>query len=129
MSNKLTKTNTFDSLFGRPITTDFWGDFFTDIFNYPYDNEKGYVFSFDAPGFTENDIKIEIKDNVISISVEAKVGNSVRSINRASTLIDNMDTDKITAVLKNGILTVTVPKKSDVIEEKPEVKKIAVTKE
>jgi len=128
MSNKLTKANMFDSLF-KSFGNDLWGDFFTELFNYPYDNEKDYVFSFDAPGFTEDDIKIEIKDNVISISGEAKVGNSHRSIHRASTLNENMDTDKITAILKNGILTVTVPKKEAVIEEKPEVKTIAVTKE
>ncbi|KAL1552321.1 17.3 kDa class II heat shock protein-like [Salvia divinorum] len=96
-----------------------------------------YVFVIDMPGLKSGDIKVQVEeDNVLNISGErrreeeegAKYVRMERRIGkfmRKFVLPENADTDKISAVCQDGVLTVTVaklpppePKKPRTIEVK-----------
>ncbi|KAK4422197.1 class II heat shock protein [Sesamum alatum] len=105
-----------------------------DVKEYP----NSYVFVVDMPGLKPGDIKVEVEeDNVLLISGERKreeeregakyvrMERRMGKLMRKFALPENANTDKITAVCQDGVLTVTVekvpppePKKPKTIEVK-----------
>ncbi|CAN0918479.1 17.2 kDa class II heat shock protein [Linum grandiflorum] len=91
-----------------------------DVKEYP----NSYVFVLDMPGLKSGDIKVQVEeDNMLTISGERKReedkeegGKYVRMERRVGKLMrkfvlpENANTDSITAVCKDGVLTVTVEK-------------------
>lgn len=89
----------------------------------------------ELPGLDENDIEVSVADDVLTISGEKKaekedegenyhrLERSYGSFKRSLALSNEIDTDQIEAVFKNGVLTVTLPKTPEAQEE---VKKIEV---
>jgi HSP20 family protein len=90
-----------------------------------------------APGMVKEDFKIELNNNLLTISSERKIENetkdneqytrrefSYQSFCRSFTLPVTVDRDNITAKYENGILNISIPKKE---EAKPKpVKQIAI---
>jgi HSP20 family protein len=88
------------------------------------DNGKEYLVKAEVPGLTKDDLKIEITDSSIEISGETKLEESEEdkkkgyirrerryaSFYRSLPLPENVLTDKADAELKDGILTVKLPK-------------------
>lgn len=81
-----------------------------------------------APGFEKGDFKIELNHDLLTISSEKKVENetkddqrftcrefSYQSFSRSFTLPNIADSEKIEAKYDKGILTVTIPKKEEVV--------------
>lgn len=79
-----------------------------------------------APGFTKNDFKIELNQDLLTISSEKKVDKetqdgqqftkrefSYQSFSRSFTLPNIVDSEKIEAKYENGILRVRIPKKEE----------------
>lgn len=80
-----------------------------------------------VPGFAKDDFKIEIHNNLLSISSEkeekaetkdekthyTKREFSYQSFCRSFNLPETADTEKIEAGYNNGILTVSIPKKEE----------------
>ena len=99
------------------------------------ETEKEFHLSAELPGLTEKDVSVTIEDNFLSISGEKKEEKDEKkknyhlyerrygSFNRSFALPENVDTDKISAVVKNGVLEVIIPKKE--IEPR-KVKKIEI---
>ncbi|XP_043706426.1 17.9 kDa class II heat shock protein-like [Telopea speciosissima] len=105
-----------------------------DIKEYP----NSYVFIIDMPGLKSGDIKVQVEDdNVLLISGERKpeeekdgakyvrMERRVGKVMRKFVLPENANTEAISAVCKDGVLTVTVqklpppePKKPKTIEVK-----------
>lgn len=100
--------------------------------------EKGseYILEADLPGFEKDDIKIDITDNCMTITAEKKSeteekddeGNFIRRERsygafRRSFDTNGIDTDKMKASYKNGVLKLVMPK-SAVIE--PPKKRIEI---
>ncbi|KAL0323729.1 UNVERIFIED_CONTAM: class II heat shock protein [Sesamum calycinum] len=104
-----------------------------DVKEYP----NSYVFVIDMPGLKSGDIKVQVEDNVLLISGERKREEETEGVKyvrmerrigkfmRKFSLPENANTDKITAVCQDGVLTVTVeklpppePKKPKTIEVK-----------
>ncbi|KAJ8564449.1 hypothetical protein K7X08_000909 [Anisodus acutangulus] len=105
-----------------------------DVKEYP----NSYVFIMDMPGLKSGDIKVQVEeDNVLLISGERKreeekdgvkyirMERRVGKFMRKFTLPENANTDAISAVCQDGVLTVTVeklpppePKKPKTIEVK-----------
>ncbi|KAK4355164.1 hypothetical protein RND71_024135 [Anisodus tanguticus] len=105
-----------------------------DVKEYP----NSYVFIVDMPGLKSGDIKVQVEeDNVLLISGERKreevkegakyirMERRVGKFMRKFTLPENANTDAISAVCQDGVLTVTVeklpppePKKPKTIEVK-----------
>ena len=81
----------------------------------------------DLPGVKQEDIDIQIDKGVLTIKGERKVAagrgeRNTGAFSRAFTLPDTVDVEKIGAALKDGVLTLTLPKRP---EEKPRQIKIA----
>lgn len=90
-----------------------------------------------APGMEKNDFKIELNNDLLTISSEKKVEKedkegeqytrrefSYQSFSRSFTLPNTTDTEKIGAKYEDGILKVNIPKKEEAKPKPP--KKIAV---
>jgi len=85
-------------------------------------DDKNYFVIAEVPGMLKESIKIDLEDNTLTLSgtktnesadenttylsVERSVGKFVRSFK----LPEDVDTEKITATMDLGILTVTLPK-------------------
>lgn len=103
------------------------------------ENEDSYVLDMDLPGRSENDVELNLKDNVLTISSvkeeksekkENKAGGSwlikertSSSFSRSFTLPEDVDGSAISASFKNGVLTVNMPRNKALSENK----KIAIT--
>tara|TARA_Y100000590_G_scaffold434446_1_gene552646 strand:- start:1074 stop:1502 length:429 start_codon:yes stop_codon:yes gene_type:complete len=91
-----------------------------------------YCIRAELPGMSKKDVNIELENNVLTLSGERKwnnqddnnysefsYGNFLRSFN----LPDDVKEDKIKASMKDGVLSIQVPRLAKV---KPDVKKIAI---
>ena len=86
--------------------------------------EKGdhFVIKAELPGVDKKDISIDLKDRVLTLSGERSYENEVKEENyyrkersygkfqRAFTLPSDVDSDKIKAEFKDGLLQIEVPK-------------------
>ena len=108
----------------------------------PTDIEKtddGLDFTVSLPGFSKDDVEVELKDGYLSISAQTKSseekteetqsgGKYIRrerfsgSCRRAFYVGDEIDEDAITAKFEGGVLEITVPFTK--AEEQPEEKKV-----
>lgn len=96
------------------------------------DTPEHFVVEVAVPGMDKKDFKINLKDNVLTISSERKreeektEGNytrreySYQSFCRSFTLPDNIvDSDKISAKYENGELMITIPKREEAKPKEP----------
>jgi HSP20 family protein len=114
-----------NSAFRRPVT---------DI----VEHKSEYVATIELPGVEKKDIAINIHEDSMEIKVEKEAENETKDeegnmtsyskqyagFYRCFRLPENTNTDAISADYKNGMLTLTIPKKE--IEAKKEVKRIEV---
>jgi HSP20 family protein len=89
------------------------------------ETEDHLVLRGDLPGLTEDDVDIEIKDNILTVSGERKaesedrgegfyrVERSFGSFSRSLTLPQGVDSEKVEANFDNGVLEVRVPKPAE----------------
>ena len=87
-----------------------------------FEREDSLVLKADLPGLSEDDVQIEVRDNVLTISGERRadfedkqngyyrVERAFGSFSRSLTLPEGVDADKIDASFDNGVLEVTIPK-------------------
>lgn len=86
------------------------------------ETEQNFVLEFSLAGMEKENVKIELKENRLTVSGERKfekedkttkyhsVENHFGSFSRSFFLPENVKTDAIEANFKNGILTVSIPK-------------------
>lgn len=87
-----------------------------------------------APGFEKSDFKIELNNDLLTISSEKKVNNelkdgeritkqefSYQSFSRSFTLPEHVDEEKISAKYENGILSIDIPKKEEAKPKSPKL--------
>lgn len=125
---------------------DVWNHFFDDDFGFGrmttaptpainvIEGDKEYKVELSAPGMTKEDLKLRInEDDQLVISMEKKNEQkeekknekylrrefSYSSFEQAFTLPDEVDKEKISAGMENGVLTIDLPK----FEVVPEAKK------
>lgn len=102
-------------------------------YSYPaniFDNENSFVIEMSAPGFSKEDIRINLEQNTLTISAELKQQDEVQdekylrrefnqqNLNRSFVLPKSVDMDKITADYQNGILEITLPRREDAVIKK-----------
>ncbi len=83
-----------------------------------------------APGLEKDDFRIDLENNILTISCEKEENKeetdeqymrkefNYSSFNRTFSLPDSVDSDKIKASHKNGILNITIPKREEA-KQKP----------
>jgi HSP20 family protein len=88
------------------------------------DEGTTFVLRADVPGLTQDDFQISVAGNTVTLRGERKLevpeGHSVHRRERRALrfaksfeLPTRVDADKTTATLKNGVLTLTLPKVAD----------------
>lgn len=81
-----------------------------------------YILKVDVPGVKKEDLKLEVSDNVLTIHGERKEEKEEKeaqyyrreilygSFQRSVQLPSNVEPDKISAKLENGVLSIEIPK-------------------
>jgi HSP20 family protein len=98
------------------------------------ENKEGYVFRADVPGAKPEDIEINLTGNRLQFSGKRESEKETKedtyycyersygSFTRAFTLPEGCDAEHIRTELKDGVLTVVVPKKAEAQPKKIEIK-------
>jgi len=114
-------------------------DFFEDFFNdsiFPSfftnkremkvdikENDNNYILEAELPGVDKENIRLEIKDDILTIGVdqneqfEEERENYIRKERRVCSMsrsfqLPNVKNEDVSASFKNGILTITLPKQN-----------------
>ena len=89
------------------------------------ENEDGFTLDLATPGMSKEDIKLELNNDVLTISSEHKEEKEESQDNyshrefyhqgfkRSFTLPESANTEDISAKYENGILSVNIPKKEE----------------
>jgi HSP20 family protein len=103
-----------------------------------YENDQNLVLKAELPGFDPKDVEVRVEDGTLYLKGERKFESDVKqenfhriersygSFTRTFSLPSSITVDNVTAEFKNGLLTLTLPKKE---EAKPKTIKIQVTPE
>lgn len=86
-----------------------------------HEGPEGLILEADLPGATEEGLKVQLEDNVLSLHahVPSPVPEGTRTLHeefqigdfsRSFILSDEVERSRITAELKNGVLRLTLPK-------------------
>ncbi len=98
------------------------------------ENNEAYVIKAELPGINKNDVKITLRENVLTIKGEKKqekeekdhsfhrVERSYGGFERSFSLPSGVKGEKIDAAYKDGILTLTLPKVEEAKPKEIEVK-------
>jgi len=102
-----------------------------------YETEEAIVLKAELPGVDPKDVEVRVEDNTLYLKGERKFEKEVKEQNyhrversygsfaRSFSLPNSISTDKVKAEFKDGLLTLTMPKRE---EAKPKTIKIDVTK-
>jgi len=98
-----------------------------------FENDHGITMLADLPGVANDRLNLQVDKDTLRISGDAAIGAAqgmeplwaeVRSTRyeRAFTLSTELDAENITAAMKNGVLTVNIPKRAEVRPRKIQVR-------
>ena len=102
-----------------------------------YETENDIILKAELPGVDPKDVEVRVEDNTLYLKGERKFEKEVKEQNyhrversygsfaRSFSLPNSIDSDKVKAEYKDGLLTLTMPKRE---EAKPKTIKIDVTK-
>lgn len=106
--------------------------------NYPtldiIENQNEYKIEVELPGFTIEDVNLKLEKHILKISsikknMEVEEKNSYilkerieKDFSRSISVGSDVDEEKLKAILKNGLLSITLPKKKQVLSRKIDVK-------
>ena len=100
-------------------------------------DDKAYRISVELPGVKEEDIEVSVHDGVVSIKGQKQSEREEKgdtwffserqfgAFSRSFRLPADAEGDQIEASLKDGVLSISVPKS---VPEKPEARKVQITK-
>ena len=104
------------------------------------EEDKRYLIEAELPGLTDKDVKLEVKNDVLTLSTAKKEEKNEKdpknplkflrherrefAFQRSFELPDDVDAEHIDAQFKNGVLTVALPKR-DVVPAKTIQVKVA----
>jgi HSP20 family protein len=89
------------------------------------ETDDAFVLKADLPGLDENDVKLEVEDNVLTIAGERqaeheekregyyRVERAFGAFRRSLTLPEGVDPEAVTARFEKGVLAVRIPKPED----------------
>jgi len=144
MNNKVSKYEGDRSYYPSFINRFFDDDFFSGFGSNSLpavnvkETKKEFKLEISAPGFEKGDFDVKVEKNILKISAARESSHEEKdedervlrqeftssTFSRAFTLPEHVDTEKIEAKEKNGILTIKLPKKNNAVEDS--VKKIEI---
>ena len=91
------------------------------------DEDERYVVEAELPGLSEKDVKLELKDSTLFLSTAKSENKEEKNekgrwlrkerrdfqFSRSFTLPEDVDTEKIEAKFRDGLLTIALPKKPE----------------
>jgi|LakMenEpi03Aug12_release.lakeMendotaPanAssembly.Ray.scaffolds.fasta_scaffold725795_1 HSP20 family protein len=89
-----------------------------------HENDNSFILSADLPGYSKDNININIENNILTLIAEAKEETSKKTETyyymernsgkqtRTVKLPDNINTDNMSAKYMNGVLYITMSKKN-----------------
>jgi HSP20 family protein len=98
------------------------------------ETEKNYIFRAETPGLKKEDVKISVKDNVLTLSGEKKLEERQESrtyhrvervsgsFQRTYSITEPIQADQISASYKDGLLEIVVPKAEEIKPKEIEIK-------
>ena len=116
------------------LVSDFWGENLFPGFEQDWsltpavniiENDQEFKIELAAPGLDKGDFKVNVEKNILEISAEKKDEKETRNkkylrkefsyseFRRTFSLPSSVDTDKIVATHKDGVLAVEIPKKDE----------------
>ena len=97
-----------------------------NVSSYYNENEKEYYLTMDVPGMSKNDIEVTFDSNRLKISGQRKSDkyNSYEygKMERTFSVPSNVEADKISAKIDNGVLKVLLPKAKSSLGRKISIK-------
>jgi HSP20 family protein len=99
-----------------------------------YEGDEAFTLKAELPGFSKDDVQVEIKDNRLTLKGERKRETDVKeaqyhrvervygAFQRSIKLPAVVDAEKAEAIFKDGVLKLTLPK-----AEKAKPKQISIT--
>lgn len=97
-----------------------------NVSNYYNENEKEYYLTMDVPGMSKDDIEVTFDSNRLKISGQRKSDKydsyEYGKMERTLSVPSNVETDKISAKIDNGVLKVLLPKAKSSLGRKISVK-------
>ena len=124
----------FDNFFENSLGTEFLSNFNTGI-TLPAVNIKEtrdeFVLELAIPGMKKSDFTIDVENKILSIASEVKHEDEetkdhytrrefgYSSFKRTFTLPDSVESDKVKASYKDGILMITLPKREEAKQKPP----------
>jgi HSP20 family protein len=137
----LTTQREFDRLFREAFTPFFGeGELSTRTWAPPvdiYETDNDIVVKAELPGIEPKDVEVKVEDNTLYLKGERKFEKETKEDNyhrversygafaRSFSLPSSINTEKVKAEYKDGLLTLTLPKRE---EAKPKTIKIDVSK-
>jgi len=103
-----------------------------------YETEQNLVLKAEIPGIDPKDLEVRVEDGTLYLRGERKTESDLKegnyhriersygAFNRTFALPGSIDTNKVAAEYKSGVLTLTIPKKE---EAKPKTIKVQVSGE
>lgn len=123
-----------DNFFENNLGTEFMSNFNTGItlpaVNIKETNDQ-FVLELAIPGMKKSDFSIEVDNKILSISSEVKTENQMEestytrrefgysSFKRTFTLPDTIESDRVNAHYRDGILLVMLPKREEAKQKPP----------
>jgi len=132
----IVRSNWMPSIFDDLMTSGLWNDGYESVSSINpkvniIENDKEYRIELAAPGLSKEDMKIDLNDNLLTLSSEKqdvkeesndeywKREFGYSSFKRSFTIPETVNTDTITAEYRNGILDVHIPKKPEAVQKAP----------
>jgi len=138
----LTTQDHFNRLFNETFSSFFWNDRLAATASWTpavdfYETDQSVVLKAELPGVDPKDVEARVEDGTLYLKGERKFENEVKegsyhrveraygSFTRTFALPSSVDADKVAAEYKDGVLTLSLPKRE---EAKPRTIKINVSK-
>lgn len=87
-----------------------------------YEDKDSLFVRAELPGVARECVNLELVEGYLNLSATRREGGDEFTLNRSIALPESVQTDRITAALENGVLTVTLPK-----QEQAKPRKVAIT--
>ncbi len=94
------------------------------------ESPDAYILTADLPGVAADAVEVHLEKNVLTVAGESSWSTAggpeiIRRFERSFAIRDGLDRSGLTASMKHGVLTVTLPKATEAKRQRVEVKAVS----